>query len=159
MRWPEVALLLAVATLPAFASAQAGPVSPLVRGEWVATLQAAPRVGGAVGAGGELAVAPPIRLALDGTLGIVTGGPARRTGRVDLLTRYLLDPYAQLRWGLSGGAGLTTQWDDGTPQVGLLLVGGIEGPPRHGWRPGLDVALGRGVRLTVALRRARTRGR
>ncbi len=130
-----------------------------MRGEVVAVLQASPRAGAGMGAGIELAVSAPIRVALEGTAGIVTGRPSRQTGRVDLVSRYLLDPYAQLGWGLSGGAGLTTQWDRGRAQVGLLLVGGIEGPARHGWRPAFEVALGQGARLVVALRRARVRGR
>lgn len=78
------------------------------------------------------------------------------TAHVDIVSRYLLDPFRETRWGLYGGAGATVRW---TPRERahpyLLLVAGVEGPERGRWRPAVEFALGGGARLGIVLRRAR----
>jgi hypothetical protein len=70
--------------------------------------------------------------------------------RVESAVRFLLDPLAQQRWGLSLGAGL------GVRERGyMLVVADLEGPSRGGVRPALQVALGGGTRVGVVLRRTR----
>lgn len=99
-----------------------------------------------------------------GRLAVVAGAGAewrnaRATGtaHVDVVSRWLLDPFAQLRWGLYGGAGVTVRWAaHERAQPWLLLVGGAEGPEHGGWRPAVEFGLGGGARLGVVLRRART---
>lgn len=79
------------------------------------------------------------------------------TAHVDVVSRWLLDPYGQLRWGIYGGAGVTVRWTArARAQPWLLLVAGAEGPEHSGWRPAVELGLGDGVRLGVVLRRART---
>ncbi len=70
--------------------------------------------------------------------------------RGEATVRFLLDPLAEVPWGLSAGAGL------GYLTRGYLaLVLDLEGPARAGVRPALTVTLGGGTRLGVSLRRAR----
>jgi len=99
-----------------------------------------------------------------GRLAIVAGAGAEwrdqrasGTAHLDVVSRWLLDPYAQLRWGLYGGAGATVRWTaDARAQPWLLLVAGAEGPEHGGWRPAVEFGLGGGARLGVVLRRARS---
>jgi len=92
----------------------------------------------------------------------IAGGTAREDGRngtsirADLTARYLLDPYAETRWGLYGGAGLSARWErDARWRPYLLLVGGVEGPPHGSWRTAFEVGIGGGARVGIVLRRAR----
>ena len=88
------------------------------------------------------------------------GQRAAGTAHVDVVSRWLLDPFGQLRWGLYGGAGATVRWTaDARARPWLLLVAGAEGPEHGGWRPAIEFGLGGGARLGVVLRRARTGAR
>jgi hypothetical protein len=76
------------------------------------------------------------------------------------MARYLLDPLRQFKWGPYAGGGFTAQWDRRANWHGdLLVLVGIEGPVRAGWRPAVELGLGGGARLGVVLRRARSNGR
>jgi hypothetical protein len=86
-------------------------------------------------------------------------GRAAATARMDLVTRYLLDPFRELRWGPYAGAGLSVRRDDARWRGYLLALAGIEGPARAGWRTALEIGLGGGFRAGIVLRRARTNGR
>ena len=82
------------------------------------------------------------------------------SGRIDVVSRYLLDPFRELRWGLYAGAGISTRWDDSAHWRSYLLVlAGIEGPVQRGWHTAFEAGLGGGARLAVVLRRARANGR
>jgi hypothetical protein len=75
--------------------------------------------------------------------------------RVDLTARFLLDPLAERRFGLYGGAGIGVQHRRPADQrvVGsLLLLVGLEGSVGRGPRTALEITLGGGARLAVVLR-------
>lgn len=89
------------------------------------------------------------RLALIGGL-----GPSEDdvSGRLESAARFHLDPFRQRRWGVYGGAGAGVHWAE-TTEPYLLVLLGVEGPPRGGWAPAIELGLSRGVRLGVAVRR------
>jgi hypothetical protein len=93
---------------------------------------------------------------------IVGGGTSWQDGRsgasarADVTVRYLLDPYAETRWGVYGGGGISARWDrDPHWRTFLLLVGGVEAPAHGGWRTSLELGIGGGARVGIVLRRAR----
>ena len=77
------------------------------------------------------------------------------SGRIDLIARFLLDPGAASRYGLSVGGGLGVLFrpaERGTPVV--IVAAELEGPRRKdgGWVPALQVGLGGGARVGLVLR-------
>jgi len=82
------------------------------------------------------------------------GETSRAAGRVDVLARFLLDPFRQARWGFSAGAGVSVRADPGkrvSPQ--LLVALDLEARRwRNGVTPALQIGLGGGVRGGVGLR-------
>ena len=96
----------------------------------------------------------------------VAAGPAwrgdatLRSGRAELSARFLLDPFREISWGLYAGAGLTLRWEErsGSHEY-LLVLAGLEGPEKGGWRTAVEAGLGGGARLGIVLRRARRNGR
>jgi len=96
----------------------------------------------------------------------VAGGTGRREGvavasaRADLVARYLTDPFREFRTGSYAGAGVSARWEEGEGWRALLTVlVGFELPDRGRWRPAIELGVGGGVRLTLAVRRARENGR
>lgn len=90
-----------------------------------------------------------------GTDASASKGAARHLdGRVDVVGRFLLDPFRQSRWGLSVGAGVSVRSEYGKPLRPLLLtVADLEGPRSAGGvSPAFQVGLGGGVRVGMALR-------
>ena len=75
---------------------------------------------------------------------------------MDLLTRFLLDPYGQTAWGISAGGGLSLRAEPGDRVRPLLLVAlDIEGRrSARGIAPAVQIGLGGGVRIGAVLRRA-----
>lgn len=149
------ALTIGACALPLGAqSLQIKPFAQLeVRGDAILGSSSAVQLG----LGANVPVDPYVRLGAT-----VAGGTALRDGRAgtsaraDLTARYLLDPYAETRWGAYGGAGLSARWEsDARWRSYLLLVGGVEGPAHGGWRTALEVGLGGGARIGMVLRRAR----
>ena len=69
--------------------------------------------------------------------------------RGDILTRFLIDPFRQQRWGLSLGGGLSFRRD-----IYLAAVVDLEGPERLGLLPAVQVGLSGGFRAGLILRRA-----
>ncbi len=83
----------------------------------------------------------------------------RFSHRADVSVRFLLDPYAERRRGVYGGAGITARQDDGGDWDGrLLFVIGVEGDPTRRVIPSVELALGGGVRLGIVLRGLRSSG-
>jgi hypothetical protein len=152
-RGTALALLL-LASWPAAAHAQRQriPAAPELRldvlGGRPASVQGA--------AGVEIPAGTYARVGLLAGLGatVERDAPSRAAGRVDVLARFLLDPFRQSRYGLSAGAGLSVRADPGDRVRPRLLVAlDVEGRRSHGGiTPALQLGLGGGVRGGVALR-------
>jgi hypothetical protein len=81
-------------------------------------------------------------------------GAAGASGRVDLQARFLLDPFRESRWGLYGVAGLGALYDRFERwRARVTLAVGVEAPAsaRGAWA--VEVGLGGGARVGIALRR------
>jgi hypothetical protein len=78
----------------------------------------------------------------------------RAAGRLDVLARFLLDPFRQSRWGFSAGAGVSLRADPGDrARPRLFAALDLEGRrSRRGITPALQLGLGGGVRGGVGLR-------
>jgi hypothetical protein len=102
-------------------------------------------------------------------LGLVAaGGVARVPGidggglgtaamaRIEALARFHLDPQRLSRNGIYAGGGVAVALRASLPpRYALVALVGLEGPPRGALAPAVEVGLGGGVRVAVALRRAR----
>jgi hypothetical protein len=99
---------------------------------------------------------------------VVAGGVARvpRLGddasgttpmaRIEALARFHLDPQRLSRNGIYAGGGVAVALRESrAPRYGLVALLGLEGAPRGAIAPAVEVGLGGGVRVAVALRRAR----
>jgi hypothetical protein len=92
------------------------------------------------------------------------GGVSSRRGqpgsavRADLTLRFLLDPFGESARGYYAGGGLTARVDD-ERRAGLLLLLGVEGRVRRGYRLAVEAGLGEGARIAIVLRRARKNAR
>jgi hypothetical protein len=75
-------------------------------------------------------------------------------GRLDVLARFLFDPFRQSRWGFSAGAGVSLRADPGDRvRPRLLAALDLEGRrSRGGLSPSLQIGLGGGVRGGVGVR-------
>ncbi len=151
----------AIAAAPACARAQSDLFKPPVQFEMRADLLAGPPAGAQLGAGANMTAGPYIRIGADAALGASSrAGGAVASGRVDFVSRYLLDPFREFRLGPYVGGGFTAQWDRRANWRGdLLVIIGVEGPVHAGWRTSVELGLGGGARLGVVLRRARSNGR
>lgn len=69
--------------------------------------------------------------------------------RVDLLGRFLFDPFRQQRWGFSVGGGVSIRH---RTYIAALLD--LEGPETAGWLPAVHIGVSGGLRGGFALRRA-----
>jgi len=144
--------LLAAGSAPASAQRPSIPIVPELRldvlGVDPTSVQA--------GVGVEIPAGYYVRVGLLAGGGATIGrdGASRAAGRVDLLARFLVDPFRQSRWGFSAGAGLSLRANPGeTAQPEILVAIDLEGPrSRGGLSPSLQVGLGGGVRGGVGLR-------
>ncbi len=153
-----VALLVAVAArLPA----QYVTVVPAVQREWRLEAAIAREPSALIMAGANVPLGFYVRSGLAVGVGVVgSGHSARLAQRADVTMRFLLDPFAETRWGPYAGGGLTVRRDGADrAAAGLLLVLGVEGGRGARWRPAVELALGEGVRAAVVFRRARETGR
>ncbi len=76
------------------------------------------------------------------------------SGRLDVVARFLFDPFRQSRWGVSagGGVGLRARARDHVRPY-LVAVADVEGPRSvHGLSPAFQLGIGGGVRVGAALR-------
>ncbi len=83
------------------------------------------------------------------------------SGRLDVVARFLFDPFMQQRWGVSAGGGISLR-ARGNDHVRpyLLAVLDLEGPhSATGLSPALQLGLGGGVRIGGALRWGAPRNR
>jgi hypothetical protein len=130
--------------------------APELRADVVAGSEPAVQVGGGV----QMPAGYYVRVGLDAAIGLRTDAPppggssGRVDGRVDLLARFLLDPFRQSSYGLSVGGGLGLRAEPNDRVRPLLLVAvDVEGRRReNGIVPAVQVGLGGGVRVGVILR-------
>jgi hypothetical protein len=146
---------------PAAALAQGENFKPPVQFEARVDALGGPPAGAQAGIGANVAIGYYIRLGVDASAGASSRGSAAvASGRVDVVSRYLLDPFHEFRWGPYAGGGFSAKWDRFGERRGfVLLVVGVEGPVHAGWRTAVEAGLGGGARLGVVFRRARSNGR
>jgi hypothetical protein len=147
------ATMIALLSSPAMAQVPAGPL-PQIRADLIAGARPAVQVG----AGLQVPFGIYVRAGMDVAAGSRIGEVAtssRLDGRVDLLGRFLLDPFRQSSWGFSAGGGVSLRAEPGDRVRPLLLVAlDLEGRRSpHGFAPAVQVGLGGGVRVGVVLRR------
>ena len=143
--------LLAVSPAAVHAQ-QRVPIAPEVRLDVIGARPTS--VQGAIGA--EIPAGTYVRVGVLGGAGatIESDGASRAAGRLDVLARFLVDPFRQTRWGFSAGAGVSLRADPGDRVRPRLLVAfDLEGRrSRGGLSPSLQIGLGGGVRGGVGLR-------
>lgn len=126
---------------------------PELRGDLLLGQRAAVQAG----AGIQVPFGYYVRIGADAALGARTGAVdgSRLDGRVDLLGRFLLDPFRQSAYGFSAGAGLSARLEPGERVTPLLLVAlELEGRrPMSGWTPAVQLGLAGGARIGLVLRR------
>jgi hypothetical protein len=83
------------------------------------------------------------------------------SGRADVIARFLLDPFREARLGLSLGGGVSVPYASGDAHVRpfLTAVIDVEGRIRANVTPALQVGLGGGTRIGLALRTSPPRWR
>ena len=153
------AALLTTASSPAGAQRQRIPVAPEVR---LDVLGGRPTsVQGAAGVVVPAGYYVRIGVLAGAGATVEAEGPSGAAGRVDVLARFLVDPFRQSRWGVSAGAGVSLRADPGErvrPQ--LLAVLDVEGRrARAGFTPSVQIGLGGGVRGGLGLRWSDRRAR
>jgi hypothetical protein len=146
-------LVISLLASPASGQIAAGP-RPQIRADLIAGSQPAVQVG----AGLQVPLGIYVRAGLDAAVGSRIGEvstSSRLDGRVDLLARFLLDPFRQSRWGFSAGGGLSVRAEPGERLRPLLLVAlDLEGRRSlRGVAPAVQIGLGGGLRLGAILRR------
>ncbi|MHB1073260.1 MAG: hypothetical protein ACYC3Q_10610 [Gemmatimonadaceae bacterium] len=94
------------------------------------------------------------RVGLLAAAGARVSGDGGASARVDAIARFLFDPVFEERWGLSAGGGVSVRYDGGTGwRPFLVVVVDLEAPGRGPVIPAVQVGLGGGVRVGVALRK------
>jgi hypothetical protein len=128
------------------------PIAPELRADVIA----ARRTSVQAAAGVEIPAGWYVRVGLLGGVGASfrAGEPTRAAGRVDVLARFLLDPFRQSRWGFSAGGGVSFRAEEGDRVRPTLLIAlDLEGRrSRHGVSPAIQLGLGGGLRIGGGLR-------
>jgi hypothetical protein len=158
-------LLVALLLLPAAVGAQragAGTRPPRLRAEFRLDAILARDNGAQIGGGLIAAPQYNVRMAAIAAVGGVrrADGGVQPAGRVDLVGRWLTDPFRQSRRAIQAGGGIGLLFAQGAaPRPVAIVTVGVEGKGDGPWVPGVEVGLGGGVRLGVTLRRASPRSR
>lgn len=104
------------------------------------------------GAGVNIPLGYYVRLEIDGAAGITKRDNVNYTsGRVDVIARFLLDPFAEVPWGFSLGGGMSG-FSAQSRVVNLVVVADLETPRVGPVMPALQLGLGGGVRFGIILR-------
>ncbi len=110
-----------------------------------------------LGAGLAIDAGTYVRLAA-----IIGAGAARlhdetvASGRVEVVGRFVLDPFRQARWGLYAATGVVGRVEDGAGTRGqLTLLVGAEMPTARTTVTAIEVGIGGGARIGLTLRRGR----
>lgn len=114
-----------------------------------------------LGYNARLAIAGGIGRSYTGAEGAGSGGSRQQaSGRIEVLGRFVLDPFRESPRGPYAAAGIVQRLEAGLrPRTRLTAVVGVEGQPRGGWAPSLELGFGGGARAGVVLRRALRDGR
>lgn len=106
------------------------------------------------GAGVNVPLGYYVRLEIVGAGGVTKrDGGNGTSGRVDALTRFLLDPFNESPWGLSIGGGMSAfVFSDAKPHQYLVIVADLEAPRVGMIVPALQVGLGGGLRVGLVAR-------
>jgi hypothetical protein len=87
-------------------------------------------------------------------------GETVTSGRAEILGRFVLDPFREARWGVYGATGILARYEDGPGTRGYLtLLLGVELPSERPTVTAVELGMGGGVRLGVAIRQGRPRRR
>ena len=136
-------------------AAQAPPAQPLTAEVRVDVIASSGRTAIQGGGGVQVPAGYYARIGIDGAIGADNvNGAQQKSGRVDVLGRFLFDPFRQSAWGISAGAGVSVRAHEGDRLRPLLLaVIDVEGQrASNGISPALQVGLGGGVRVGAVLR-------
>lgn len=142
-------------------AAQGFAPTPKLQPEFRVEAIVARRTSAMVMAGANVPVGSYVRLgAAAGAGAVAVRQEARLAQRADVTLRFLLDPFAETRWGPYAGGGLTVRRDGAErATAGVLLVLGVEGRRGKRWSRSVELALGEGARFAVVWRRSRTNAR
>jgi hypothetical protein len=143
--------LLAVAATPLVAQQPSPSIAPEVRADVLGGRGTS--VQGGVGI--QIPAGAYVRVGVIGGIGSRwLDGVSRNDGRLDVLARFLIDPFRQTSWGLSAGGGVSLRALSGDRvRPNLLVALDLEGPrSSHGVSPAFELGLGGGVRAGVGLR-------
>ena len=99
---------------------------------------------------GLVSVAVHVPVGRYGRVGV--GGVGVATRRADVLARFTFDPFRQMRWALSAGAGLS--YDSELRELYLALHSDLEGPSLGRVTPFVSAGVAGGARFAVGVRRA-----
>lgn len=116
------------------------------------------RFGVEAGGGVQIPVGYYTRIGVTAAAG---GVASNASGRLDLVARFLFDPFLQQRWGVSAGGGISFR-ARGNDHVRPYLLTVIDLEGRHsasGLSPALQLGLGGGIRLGGAVRWGAVRNR
>lgn len=114
------------------------------------------------GAGASVPLGVYVRLGVDAAAGATwRDQTSRASGRVDVIARFLLDPFRETPLGLSFGGGLSVPYTDGDARLRpyLTVVIDVEGRMRGPVTPAVQLGLGGGTRIGFVLRASRARWR
>ena len=114
------------------------------------------------GVGASIPLGIYVRLGVDAAAGAAwRDQTTRAAGRVDVIGRFLLDPFRETPVALSFGGGVSVPYTDGDPHVRpyLTVVIDVEGRMRGPVTPALQIGLGGGTRVGVVLRASKARWR
>jgi hypothetical protein len=158
-------VVMSMLMVPCAARAQERvPIRPEVRVD--ATSASVKRL--ELGAGAAIPLGTYVRLALlaggglarDDRSGSSAHGDRVAAARADVIARFQLDPFHQSLHGLYSGGGVSYLASKGERgRVYLTLLAGLELRDRGHIAPAIELGLGGGLRLGVALRRATPRWR
>lgn len=94
--------------------------------------------------------------------GVIAAGDGGKgfDSRLDIFSRFTLDPFRENRWALYGGGGVSGRYAERArpnAHAYLLVFAGLEGPLGNasaaGWVPAIEIGLGGGARIGFSLRR------
>jgi hypothetical protein len=150
-----VSAFVVIAAVPSIACAQRIPMYPEFRWDMILGNGTAVQGGGGV----VIPAGIYVRTSVDGGAGVTWRGcTPRGSGRVDVISRFLLDPFRETRFGLSLGGGVSVPYASGGRDAHvnpyLTAVIDIEGRLHNGFTPAVQVGLGGGTRIGIVLRRS-----